>query len=312
MKCTRCRTRAVVEVPRANAAFCGECFTESYVRNLVTRAIRHDRMFGPDAKVLVAVSGGKDSLALWDLLLDLGYQADGLYLGLGIGGYSTRSHVVCQEFADARGATLVTVDLAERAGFTIPQAAATKRRPACAICGLSKRHLFNAAAKEGGYDVVATGHNLDDEVAVLLGNVLRWETGYLARQSPVLESTHPSLVKKVKPLYRVAERETAAYCVLKGIDYVVEECPLVEGNTQMKYKGLLDTLEAQSPGTKHNFLFGFLEKGRDHFPPDGVELNDCVECGSATPSDTCAFCRSKTVIGLAIESRPRDWAPAGS
>jgi uncharacterized protein (TIGR00269 family) len=312
VKCTRCRGRAVVEVPRANSAFCGECFTEAYVRNLVTRAIRHDRMFGHDDRVLVAVSGGKDSLALWDLLLDLGYQVDGLYLGLGIGGYSTRSQEVCQSFADERGATLVTVDVADRAGFTIPQAAATKRRPACAICGLSKRHLFNEVARERGYDVVATGHNLDDEVAVLLGNVLRWETDFLARQSPVLDGTHPSLVKKVKPLYRVAERETAAYCVLKGIDYVVEECPLVEGNTQMKYKGLLDALEAQAPGTKHNFLFGFLEKGRAHFPPDGAELNECVECGSATPAERCAFCRSKEVVGIAIAARPAGWAPTGS
>jgi tRNA-5-methyluridine54 2-sulfurtransferase len=287
-----------VEVPRANSAFCGDCFTGTYVTNLVTRAIRHDRMFGPDERVLVAVSGGKDSLMLWDVLLGLGYRADGMYLGLGIGGYSDRSRVVCEEFAAARGATLHVIDLAEREGFTIPQAAASNRRPTCAVCGLSKRHLFNTVAREHGYDVVATGHNLDDEVAVLLGNVLRWETDYLARQSPVLDSTHPALVRKVKPLYRVAERETAAYCVLRGIDYVVEECPLVEGNTQMKYKGLLDALEAQSPGTKHNFLFGFLEKGKAHFPPDGVELGECVECGSATPGEICAFCRAKRPLTL--------------
>lgn len=298
MKCRRCKARAVVEVPRANAAFCGECFTGSYVTNLVAKAIRHDRMFGPDARILVAVSGGKDSLMLWHVLLGMGYAADGLYLGLGIGGYSDRSRVVCEEFAAERGAKLVVRDLGETAGFTIPYAANHSRRPACAVCGLSKRHVFNEAAREGGYDVVATGHNLDDEVAVLLGNVLRWETGYLARQSPVLESTHPSLVKKVKPLYRVAERETAAYCVLKGIDYVVEECPLVEGNTQMKYKGLLDALEAAAPGTKHNFLFGFLEKGKAHFPPDGVPLHECPECGSATPGDLCAFCRTKKQLAV--------------
>ena len=300
VKCTRCKDRAVVEVPRANAGFCGGCFTGTYVPNLVERAIRHDRMFGRDARVLVAVSGGKDSLALWNLLLDLGYTVDGLYLGLGIGGYSDRSHVTCAEFAEARGANLVTRDLGESSGFTIPQAAASGRRPACAVCGLSKRHVFNEVAREGGYDVLATGHNLDDEAAVLLGNVLRWETGYLARQSPVLESTHPSLVRKVKPLYRVAERESAAYCVLKGIEYVVEECPLVAGNTQLKYKGMLDALEQQSPGTKHNFLFGFLERGKSHFPPDGVPLRECVECGSATPSELCAFCRTKRAVTLPL------------
>lgn len=304
MKCRRCRGRSVVEVPRANASFCGECFTEHYVRNLVVRAIRHDEMFGHRDKVLVAVSGGKDSLMLWDLLLDLGYSADGVYLGLGIGGYSDRSRVACQDFADRRGARLHVVDLAESEGFTIPQAAATGRRPACAVCGLSKRSLLNRTALAEGYDVLATGHNLDDEVAVLLGNVLRWETDFLARQAPVLAATHPSLVRKVKPLYRVMERETAAYCVIKGLDYVVEECPLVEGNTQMRYKGMLDQLEAASPGTKHNFLFGFLEKGRSHFPRDGAELQECTACGSATPSDLCAFCRAKQAVSLSLVTIP--------
>ena len=56
----------------------------------------------------------------------------------------------------------------------------------CGACGLSKRHLFNQVALDHGYDVVATGHNLDDEAAVLLGNVLQWEVGYLGRQYPVL------------------------------------------------------------------------------------------------------------------------------
>ena len=45
-------------------------------------------MLAPGERALVAVSGGKDSLAVWDILLELGYQADGLYLGLGIGDYS--------------------------------------------------------------------------------------------------------------------------------------------------------------------------------------------------------------------------------
>ena len=42
-------------------------------------------MISPDDRVLVAVSGGKDSLAVWDILRALGYEADGFYVGLGIG-----------------------------------------------------------------------------------------------------------------------------------------------------------------------------------------------------------------------------------
>ena len=79
----------------------------------------------------------------------------------------------------------------------------------CSACGLSKRHLFDSAALEGGYDVVATGHNLDDEAAVLFGNTLRWDVEYLARQLPVLPA-RPGFPKKVKPLVRLTER----YCVV--------------------------------------------------------------------------------------------------
>ncbi|HET9557945.1 MAG TPA: tRNA(Ile)-lysidine synthetase, partial [Actinomycetota bacterium] len=77
MRCKRCRGTAVMEVRRHNAAFCRDCFFH-YVGQQVTRAIAKYRMLGHTDRVLVAVSGGKDSLALWDLLLGLGYQVDGL------------------------------------------------------------------------------------------------------------------------------------------------------------------------------------------------------------------------------------------
>src|SRR6266496_1050859 len=105
-----------VEVRRHNAAFCRDCFFH-YVRQQVSRAIAKHRMLAPSDRVLVAVSGGKDSLALWDLLLDLGYDADGLYLGLGIGEYSDESGEYARAFADRRGAKLVEIDIPTVYGF---------------------------------------------------------------------------------------------------------------------------------------------------------------------------------------------------
>ena len=102
--------------------------------------------------------------------MDLGIDADGLYLGLGIGGlqgYSDQSFAYARAFAEGRSATLRVVDLPDDYGFDVPAGSAAARRAPCSACGLSKRHLFNRAAVEGGYDVVATGHNLDDEAAVL-------------------------------------------------------------------------------------------------------------------------------------------------
>src|SRR6267143_1476967 len=168
MKCRRCKAPALIDVRRHNAAFCADCFVR-HCREQVRRAIDGFDMIQPGERVLMAVSGGKDSL-------------------------------------------------------------------------------------DGRYDVVATGHNLDDEAAVLFGNVLRWDAEYLGRQYPVLPAA-TGFVRKVKPLVRLSEREMAAYCVIRGIDYIVEECPMAEGNRHLGYKHALNEIEEQSPGTKSAFYF---------------------------------------------------------
>ena len=190
--------------------------------------------------------------------------------GLGIGDYSDASRGYARDFAARRDARLVEIDFPGEFGFDIPAGAEAARRVPCSACGLSKRHLFNQAAIEGGYDVVATGHNLDDEAAVLFGNVLRWDTAYLGRQVPVLPASH-GFAKKVKPLVRLGERETAAYCVLTGIDYIVEECPMAVGNKHLGYKDALNRVEEQSPGSKASFYFSFLDRVSAHFRPEAEE-----------------------------------------
>ena len=303
MKCRRCQAPAVIELRRHNASFCAPCFLH-YCREQVRKAIDEFDMFTAEDRILVAVSGGKDSLGLWDLLLEMGYQVDGLYLGLGIGdtfgadevgaGYSRSSGEYTRAFATDRGATLVEINLPTDFGYDIATGAAAAGRAPCSACGLSKRHLFNSAALDGGYDVVATGHNLDDEAAVLFGNTLRWNVEYLGRQLPVLPGGD-GFVRKVKPLVRLSEREMAAYCVLRGIDYIVEECPMADGNRHLAYKHALNAIEEQSPGSKHAFYFEFLSKASGLFQPLAAAERDsalsaCTSCGSPTTGDICAFC----------------------
>jgi len=288
MNCHVCKQRAAVELRRHNAAFCREHFIE-HVQRQVARTIDEYEMFGPEDLLLLGVSGGKDSLALWDILTGLGYAVDGVYIHLGIGDYSSESLTLTKEFAEDRGLRLRVVNLPLDYGFSIPQAAATQGRSACSVCGLSKRYLLNRAAAE--YDVLIMGHNLDDEAATLLGNVLKWNTEYLGRQAPVLPAVD-GLARKVKPLIRVAERETAAYAVLRGIEYEVEECPMVSGNTINRLKERMSVLEGKAPGIRQQFLFGFFERGAGHFADvDKEDLGSCRVCGSPTTADICAFCR---------------------
>lgn len=291
MKCRVCRGPAVIDVRRHNANFCGEHFLR-HCRDQVAKAIRRHQMLQEGDRVLVAVSGGKDSLAVWDILLDLGYEADGLYLGLGIDGYSPESERFARAFAESRGLSLEVVDLPSDYGYDIRSAARASKRVPCSACGLSKRHLFDEAAGRGGYDALATGHNLDDEAAVLFGNVLQWQGEYLGRQQPVLNAGD-GFPRKIKPLVRLGEREMAAYCVLSGIDYMVEECPMAVGNKHIGYKEALNSIEERSPGTKHAFYFGFLDRAADLFVPsaaDRIAIGACIRCGAPTGAEVCAFC----------------------
>jgi uncharacterized protein (TIGR00269 family) len=286
-----------MKIPRHHAAFCKKCFT-TFIHDQVARAIKSEGMFGKDDRILVAVSGGKDSLALWDILLKLGYKADGFYVHLGIGAYSERSYHMVRKFAETVGAVLRTHTVEQEEGAGIKELAQSVHRPTCSTCGTIKRYHFNRAAVEQDYDVMATGHNLDDEAARLLGNVLHWQEEYLEKQGPTLPASVEGFAKKVKPLYRLSERELAAYCVLNKIEYIVDECPMAQGARTLLYKEVLNRLETESPGTKQYFYWGFLEQQRAKrsspaamTEKDRAMLRPCSTCGQPTTAEVCSYCK---------------------
>jgi uncharacterized protein (TIGR00269 family) len=314
MKCRKCGQKAVVNMRQHRLALCKDDYLE-WLPEQTERFIRKYSMFDRHEKILVAVSGGKDSLSLWDILVRLEYQADGLYIGLGIDGgigYSQSSHEFTRRFAEKNQLTLHTVDVEQEYGASIPVLADVSQRGhgrPCAVCGLAKRHVMNRIARDMGYDVLATGHNLDDEAAVLFGNTLNWSADFLLRQGPVLPES-PGLARKVKPLCRFYEREMAAYALLRGIDYIYEECPYAEGSTSIYHKEVLNQMENVHPGTKLNFYLRFLAAREQGLFGDrrvgGAALRACTACGQPTSAPgKCSFCRmiERSSASLAQQNR---------
>lgn len=309
MKCRKCGGKAVIHMPQHRLALCKEHYL-AWLPEQTERFIKKYRMFTRAERLLVAVSGGKDSLSLWDILHRLGYRADGLYIALGIDGglnYSAESQRLTEKFAAERGLTLHVVNVREETGRTIPEwaeATLRGRQKPCAVCGMVKRHEMNRIARDLGYDVLATGHNLDDEAAVLFGNTLTWSREYLLRQGPVLEERE-GLARKVKPLCRFYEREMTAYALLRGIEYIYEECPFSVGSSSIRYKELLNQLEHDQPGAKLAFYLNFLDArqrglfaGQEEKP---VELHPCPNCGQPTSAPgLCSYCR---MVAKSRESR---------
>jgi uncharacterized protein (TIGR00269 family) len=301
MKCRKCGAPAAINMREHKLALCRSHYLD-WLPEQTERAIEHYGMFARGEKILVAVSGGKDSLTLWDVLHRLGYAADGLYIDLGIDeriGYSAKSRALCEGFAAAHDLMLQVVSVPQTYGASLPEAAHRttrgKHKP-CSVCGLVKRHIMNRVCREQGYAALATGHNLDDEAAVLLHNAMTWSGGYLARQSPVLPATRPGLARKVKPFCRIYERETAAYALMQPIDYIYEECPFSEDSSTLYYKAILNRIEEDRPGAKLQFYLSFLQaKEQGLFAPGAsgeADLHDCPSCGQPTSAPgKCAFCR---------------------
>lgn len=297
MKCTVCREQAVLALPSHKAGFCRDHFLAFFSRQ-VAKAIRRYRLFTRQDKILVAVSGGKDSLALALELKEQGYDIAGLNVDLGIPGSSEAALESSEAFCRRHDIPLHVVEVAGH-GLAIPQVKKQIKRPVCSACGKIKRHFFNRLALDRGYTVLATGHNLDDEVSRLFSNLINWKIDYLGAQGPLLQA-QSGFARKVKPLCRLSEYETAAYCFLRDIDYVTTPCPYSAGASFTMYKSLWRRLEQEQPGRKLHFYEGFLNTGRPVFEQSAATPDQaatpCPICTSPTSADICGVCRIKKML----------------
>ncbi|WP_460041746.1 tRNA-5-methyluridine(54) 2-sulfurtransferase [Thermococcus atlanticus] len=287
MKCRFCERPAFIKLHYPKMYLCPEHFTEYFERK-VKRTIERYKLLRPDERVLVVVSGGKDSAVTAHVLKKLGYSIECLHINLGIGEYSEKSEEYARKQCEGI-APLHIVRVKELLGKGIGEV--RTRRPTCSYCGLTKRYIFNKFAYDNGFDAIATGHNLDDEASFIFANLMNWNTQYLAKQGPLLPG-EDRFVKKVKPLYELTEREVVAYALANGIEYHMEECPHAAGATTLEYKSILNDMEEKRPGTKINFVKGYLRKKKlFEAELEEYELGKCSVCGMPAQGERCSFCR---------------------
>jgi tRNA(Ile)-lysidine synthase TilS/MesJ len=293
-----CRGPATIKIDRHNAAFCEPHYIE-HIHRQIERVIDKYRMFGPDERVLLGVSGGKDSMGAWHALTELGYQVQAVHFNNGFGAFSEESEAVVRNFAEERGSSLRVYRFSDLMGFEFQEAVSRTTTPPCAVCGSFKRYHFNMLAGKLECRVVATGHNLDDETAFLMGNVLHWSTGYLRKTGPVLEP-EPGMARKVKPLVRITDQEMLHYVRSCGVAVAESECPHAKKVTSHLYKRALDMLDQEMPGVKTEFYFGCLERMLPVAGPEwekNRELGYCPVCGYRTMrSDMCSMCLLKSRV----------------
>jgi uncharacterized protein (TIGR00269 family) len=286
MKCESCDQQAISTKP----SLCADHF-KAHVIQTVKETIEEYNLFTKEDKLCVAVSGGKDSLALLDILTKLGYSTEGLYIDEGISNYREITEKDLHSFVEKNNLKLRTVSFKDYAGFRLDDAMQTGKVHACTVCGTLRRYLLNKYAKE--YDVIATGHNMDDEAQTVLINLARGNSTLLFRSGPTTQDSE-LFVRRVKPLYFVSEKHILTYTLLHGIksDYI--ECPYAPQAYRAALRDQLNVVETMQPHTKRNVLKTYLAlKDTLHKQVDKAAKNIhvCAQCGEASTDTVCKTCK---------------------
>ena len=313
-RCVRCGRPARVRLPYARAWLCDEHFLE-YVRGKVVRSIQRYSMVRPGERVLVAVSGGKDSATLMDVLdkasAQLNVDVVAVHINMGIGDYSRESlEAFRRACAGARRVRCLEVDLKDLIGMYLPDVVRALRRPACSVCGLIRRYVLNALALELGASAVATGHHLNDVMAYAVKNFLGQNTDQISKMGPVVEG-EGSAVRRIRPLFDVYEDEARAYALLAGVPYTPAVCPFKpRSSLEDLLKDMLDSIERRSPSMLISSARA-LAREAHRYPAAHPPIGRCRYCGMPTSRDVCAFCSltlslTGTPLGPEVRARLRE------
>jgi uncharacterized protein (TIGR00269 family) len=302
--CTFCKRRdAVYMRPYSGEKLCAKCFMGS-IEDKVRATVAKYEMFQPDDNIMVAVSGGKDSVTLLHVLakMEKDYPKASLCavtVDEGIKGYRDEAlkfavkncrrlgveHVVTS-FKDLFG-----VKLDELVKLIQEKTQVQSRLTPCAYCGVLRRRALNVAARKAGVDKLATAHNLDDETQTILLNMVHGDALRIARVKPFLTERHPKLVRRVKPLCEVPEREIAFYAYLRRIEFQGVPCPYASTALRNDIRVMLNRMEEKHAGIKFT-LFKSAERIRPALERMAKEakLRECKFCGEPTVDDVCKPC----------------------
>jgi tRNA 2-thiocytidine biosynthesis protein TtcA len=216
------------------------------------RAIADFRMIEPGDRILVGISGGKDSFTLLHLLqslrrsapVDFSLVACNLDQGHpGFPGAQLESYL--------RG-TGVEVLMLREDTYRIVKRLVPEGKTACSVCSRLRRGILYNAAQERGCSKIALGHHRDDLIESLLLSM--FFSGKLRSMPPRLRSDDGRNVV-IRPLCYAAESDIAAFAAEMRFPIIpCDLCGSQENLQRKRVKKLLSDLEAEHPGVRASLL----------------------------------------------------------
>lgn len=307
--CSICGRPAIYVNPVNNKAYCRNHFIE-YFEKKVKKTIRKYRMLDKNEHIIVAVSGGKDSIALLHVLHKLsrkmpGWRVTAVLVDEGIKGYREKTVENLVKYAAKNKVDYYIVSFKEYIGASLDEIVEKGRARGlpylpCSYCGVFRRYVLNKAARRLGGTVIATAHNLDDVIQTFLMNIVSNSVDKIYKLTPVISDEEGGFIKRVKPFYTVLEKESALYALLNGLiepEYV--QCPYAEYNIRFTIRKIINELEDKHPGVKYGLLNSLISITQEKQTRDAVNKKQvCKICGEPSSHPVCRACLYRYELGL--------------
>jgi uncharacterized protein (TIGR00269 family) len=262
-----------------------------YIENTVRSTIEQYKLLEWDEKIAIALSGGKDSILTLYILnkLKKEYNLDlvAITIDEGISGYRNEGLEIARENAKVMDIELIEKSFFEEFRFKLDNIY-NKYSSACIPCGVLRRYLLNKTAYQIGASKIATGHNMDDEIQSFIMSFARADLRRFSKFGPKLDIIHPKLIPRIKPLWKVPEKDIGAWAVLNNVEVHFAECPYSNMSARSKMKEFLNNMEAKRKGTKANIFKSFIQTL--NFEKKPANLHECVKCGEPSSLNICKAC----------------------
>jgi uncharacterized protein (TIGR00269 family) len=301
IQCLKCKKPSITFIRYSGVHLCKKHFIE-FVERRVKKDIKKQGKTTDDATIGIALSGGKDSTVALHLMHEIfSKRPNVMFYAItvdeGIDGYRDNSLPVAQRNCKKLGIEHHIISFEDAIGKTMDEIASLHDELGeCSYCGVFRRFCLNTKTKELGVNKLVTGHNLDDMAQSILMNFTNGDMQKLARLGPHTR-IQPGLVPRLMPLRTIPEKEIMLYAIVKNIEFHNAECPYSTRALRGSFRQIIDTLEDNTPGTRHSVLNSYesiKELLLEQYP--ATKLNTCPTCGEPTSQRMCKTCLLKKRI----------------
>ena len=305
--CTKCQKEESLYYRAYSGEYlCKKCFLRS-IESKAAKTISKYSMIEYGDKVAVGVSGGKDSLSLLYVLKMLfdqhpnnGNELVAVTIDEGIKGYRDESLQIVKDFCAQLNIESKVLSYPSLFGIDMDQAMvqrSSQKISSCSMCGTFRRRAIDIAAETVEADIVATAHNMDDQLQTFMINLLAGDVERIGWIYPEPVQYTQTGMKKVKPFVEIYEYEIAFYALQRDIPFQSEECPYMNESIRTDLREFFNRLERDHPGIKYNAYRSMTKISkvlRSSMPPS--QTKKCSRCARVSTGDICSVCRTLSIL----------------